>query len=131
MSPADLLPAQIADALKTREELIGILITADGKGKEVKTAALLDLLMRTIAEVRAELTDPAQIGDGLAELARRDQVSIHLDSHKGQPCHWQVVDSQIIAGTAFDCETRSGTGLTYDAALSACRAATFSGGKDA
>jgi hypothetical protein len=73
---------------------------------------------------------PEQIAEALCELARRDQVAIHLDSHKGQPCHWHVVDSQIIAGTAFDCETRSETGRTYAEALSACRAATFSGGKE-
>ena len=76
----------------------------------------------------ADLT-PEQIAAALAELARRDQVAIWVNTHKGQPCHFQVVEARIIEGAAFAVEHRSGTGSTYAAALSACRAAEFTGGK--
>lgn len=72
----------------------------------------------------ADLT-PEQIAAALAELARRDQVAIFLDTHKGQSCCFQVVESRIIDGTAFNVEQRCGTAFTYGAALSACRAGEF------
>jgi len=91
-------------------------ISHDGIGNSARENSYV--LARIIdRETRTDLT-PEQIADALRELARRDQVGIYVDTHKGRPCYFHVVETR-------DTDQRDGVGPTYDAALAACRAAEF------
>jgi hypothetical protein len=73
---------------------------------------------------------PAQIHEALCALGKRDGVTIHLCTCEGSSITWQAIEALPSNARASGYKSRSGIGLTYDAALSACRAATFSGGKE-
>lgn len=71
---------------------------------------------------------PAQIADALQALAKRDDVAIHVRSHRGQDVHYHVVETRLVSRDPIAHDSRSGVGSDYAAALSACRAAEFGKG---
>jgi len=62
---------------------------------------------------------PEQIADALQALAKRDSVSIHVSAKMTGAIDFHVFEWM----DAY--QFRDGTGATYAAALSACRAAEF------